>query len=154
MDLKPVLLIDIKCSCCVCVMPPKLWNILFGIKLVNEPKQTVFPPWWLHIFKIWVIDWIHILHILLSDMTPTIHTMDMLWEKYQWILSPYMKPISFQSKASVVCSIITAVFIDICLKKLNVFSQYIGQKTNEYLNGTIQVNIKINKETFRPHCAW
>ena len=38
----------------------------------------------------------------------------------------YMEPISFQSKASVVCSVSTAVFIDFCLKKLNVFSQHIG----------------------------
>ena len=38
-----------------------------------------------------------------------------------------MKPISFQSKASVVCSVTTAVFIDFCLKKLNVFSQHIGK---------------------------
>ena len=40
------------------------------------------------------------------------HTMDMLWEKFQWILPLYMKPISFQSKASVVCSVATVVFID------------------------------------------
>ena len=40
------------------------------------------------------------------------HTMDMLWDKFQWILPLYMKPISFQSKASVVCSVTTAVFID------------------------------------------
>ena len=39
-----------------------------------------------------------------------------------------MKPISFQSKASVVCSVTAAVFIDFCLKKLNVFSQYTGKK--------------------------
>ena len=67
------------------------------------------------------------------------HTMDMLWEKLQWILPLYMKPISFQSKASVVCSVTEAVFIDFCLKKLNVFSQHIGQKTNEYLNFTEQI---------------
>ena len=54
--------------------------------------------------------------------------MDMLWEKFQWILPLYMKPISFQSKASVVCSVTTAVVIDFCLKKLNVFSQHFGQK--------------------------
>ena len=54
--------------------------------------------------------------------------MDMLWEKFQWILPLYMKPISFQSKASVVCSVTTTVFIDFCLKKLNVFSQNIGKK--------------------------
>ena len=58
----------------------------------------------------------------------------MLWEKFQLILPLYMKPISFQSKASVVCSVTTAVLIDFCLKKLNVFSQHIGPKTNEYLN--------------------
>ena len=57
------------------------------------------------------------------------HTMDMLWEKCQWILPLYMKPIIFQSKASVVCSITTAIFIDFCLKKLNVFSQHIGKNT-------------------------
>ena len=56
------------------------------------------------------------------------HTMDMLWEKFQLILPLYTKPISFQSNASVVCSVTTAVFIDFCLKKLNVFSQYIGKK--------------------------
>ena len=39
-----------------------------------------------------------------------------------------MKPISFQSKASVVCSVTAAIFIGFCLKKLNVFSQLIGKK--------------------------
>ena len=67
------------------------------------------------------------------------HIMDMLWEKFQWILPLYMKPISFQSKASVVCSVTAAVFIDFFLNKLNVFSQHIGQKTNEYLNSTKQI---------------
>ena len=50
-----------------------------------------------------------------------------------------MKPISFQSKASVVSSVTAAVFIDFCLMTLNVFSQHIGQKTNEYLNSTEQI---------------
>ena len=54
--------------------------------------------------------------------------MDLLWEKFQWILHLYMKPIGFQSKASVVCSVTAAIFIDFCLKKLNVFSQRIGKK--------------------------
>ena len=63
----------------------------------------------------------------------------MLWEKLQWILPLYMKPISFQSKASVVCSVTAGVFIDFCQKKLNVFSQHIGKKTNEYLNSTEQI---------------
>ena len=56
------------------------------------------------------------------------HTMDLLWEKFQWILPLYMKPISFQSKASVVCSVTATIFIDFCLKKLNVFSHHIGKK--------------------------
>ena len=47
-----------------------------------------------------------------------------------------MKPIDFQSKASVVCSVTTALFIDFGLKKLNLFSQHIGTKTNEYLDST------------------
>ena len=70
--------------------------------------------------------------------------MDMLWEEFQWILSLYMKPISFQSKASVVCSVTTAIFIDFCLKNLNVFSQHIGRKTNENLNSTEQIHRKWN----------
>ena len=36
----------------------------------------------------------------------------------------YMKPISLQSKASVVCSVIAAVFIEFCLQKLNLFPTY------------------------------
>ena len=68
------------------------------------------------------------------------HTRDLLWEKFQWILPLYMKPISFQSKASVVCSVTTAIFIVFCMKKLNVFSQHIGKKkTNEYLNSAEQI---------------
>ena len=39
-----------------------------------------------------------------------------------------MKPISFQSKALVVCSVTTALFIDFYLKKLNVFSQQVCKK--------------------------
>ena len=39
-----------------------------------------------------------------------------------------LKALSFQSKASVVCSVTAAIFIDFCLKKLNVFSQHIGKK--------------------------
>ena len=51
-----------------------------------------------------------------------------------------MKPISFQSKASDVCSVTAAVFIDFCLKKLNVLSQHIGKKKpNEYLNSPEQI---------------
>ena len=54
--------------------------------------------------------------------------MGLLWEKFQWILPLYMKPISFQSKASVVCPVTAVIFIDYCLTKLNVFSQRIGKK--------------------------
>ena len=54
--------------------------------------------------------------------------MDLLWKKFQWILPLYMKPISFQSKASIACSVTAAMFIDFCLKKLNLFSQQNGQK--------------------------
>ena len=65
--------------------------------------------------------------------------MDLLWEKFQWILPLYMKPISFQSNASFVCSVTAAIFVDFCLKKLNVSSQHIGKKTNEYLNSAEQI---------------
>ena len=67
------------------------------------------------------------------------HTMDLLWEKFQWILPLYMKPINFQSKTSIVCSVTTVIFIDFCLKKLNVFSQHTGQNTNEYWNSAEQI---------------
>ena len=45
------------------------------------------------------------------------------------MLPLYIKPIDFQLKelkASVVCSVTTAVFIDLYLNKRNVFSQRIG----------------------------
>ena len=54
--------------------------------------------------------------------------MNMLWEKFQWILPIYEKPISFQSNASVVCSLTPMVFTDFYLKKLIVISQHIGKK--------------------------
>ena len=53
--------------------------------------------------------------------------MDMLWDYFNEF---YL----FIWKASVICSVTTAVFIDFCLKKLNVFSQNIGKQTNEFLN--------------------
>ena len=53
---------------------------------------------------------------VLLTVTTDIHTMQMLWEKFHWILPLYMKPINFQSKASVPCSVTTALFIDLCLK--------------------------------------
>ena len=65
--------------------------------------------------------------------------MDLLWAKFQWILPLNMKPISFPSKASVVCPVTAVILIDYCLKKLNVFSQHIGKKTDEYLNSAEQI---------------
>ena len=49
--------------------------------------------------------------LLGQGLSAVFHTMDMLWDKFQWILPVYMKLISFQSKAPVVCSTITALFI-------------------------------------------
>ena len=60
----------------------------------------------------------------------------MLWEKFQYILPLYMQSINFQWKASVVCSVTTVVFIDICQKKLNVFS-------NIMIKNQKQINIWI-----------
>ena len=65
---------------------------------------------------------------LTGNDTDTKHAIDLLWEKFQWILPLYMKPISFQSKASIVCSVTEAIIIDFCLKKLNAFSHDIGKK--------------------------
>ena len=55
-----------------------------------------------------------------------------------------MEPISFQKRVSVVCSVTAAIFIDFCLKKLNVFSQHIGKKKNEYLNSAEQIPRNLN----------
>ena len=60
--------------------------------------------------------------------------MDMLWEKFPWIVPLYMRPIIFQSKASIVCLATTALFIDFCLTKQNEFLQHIGKETNGYMN--------------------
>ena len=65
--------------------------------------------------------------------------MDLLWEKCQWILPLYMKPISFHSKASVVCSVTATIFLGFCLKKLNVFSQHIGKK-NKWISEFCRTN--------------
>ena len=46
------------------------------------------------------------------------HTMDMLWENFQRTLPLYVKPINLQANASVVSSVTTTVFIDICLPAL------------------------------------
>ena len=75
-----------------------------------------------------------------------LHTMDLLWEKFQWILPLYMKPISFQSKASVVCAVTAAIFIDFCLKKITVFSQHIGKKNNIWIpqNKSTGIDMLIN----------
>ena len=63
----------------------------------------------------------HIVPLAMCYNAP--HTMDLPWEKFRWILPLYLKPISFQSKASVVCSVTAAIFIEFCQKKLNMFSQ-------------------------------
>ena len=76
---------------------------------------------------------------MMPSLTVLYHTMDMLWEKLQWILPQSMKPISFQSKASVVCSVTAAIFIDFCLKKLNVLSQHIGKK-NKWMSEFYRTN--------------
>ena len=81
------------------------------------------------------------LHIADHNFMSPSHTMDILWEKFQWILPLYMKPISFLSTASVVCSVTAAVFIDFCLQKLNVFSQHIGQK-NKWISEFCRTNLQ------------
>ena len=99
------------------------WMILCPILSTHMWCHHCLPPGSLHVLG----------HLTYS------HTMDLLWEEFQWILPLHMKPISFQSKTSVACSFTAAIFIDFCLKKLNVFSQHIGQKTIAYLNSTEQI---------------
>ena len=71
---------------------------------------------------------------LLFQISITIsqHTLDMLWEMFQSILPLYMKPITFQSKASVAWSVTTAVSNDFCLEKLNVFPHILVKKTRNW----------------------
>ena len=73
------------------------------------------------------------------------HTMDLLLEKFQWILPLYMKPISFQSNASVVCSVTAAIFIDFCLKKLNVFSNILVKNKNKWISEFHRTNPQESK---------
>ena len=105
---------------------PTLWPRLLLWQTEQSPFRSVAPP-----NAFWE----------LKDLS---HTMDLLWGKLQWIILLYMKPISFQSKAPVVCSITAAIVIDFCLKKLNVFSQHFGKKTKEYLNSAEQIPMNWN----------
>ena len=70
---------------------------------------------------------------------PLLYTMDMLWEKFQWILPLYMKPINFQAKASVVFSVTTAVLIDFWLERLCFPNISVKKRTNEYVNSAEQI---------------
>ena len=75
----------------------------------------------------------------ISNFLPHItHTMDMLRGKIQWILPLYMKPISFQSKASVVYSVTTAIFINFCLKRPNVFPNILAK--NKWISEFCRTN--------------
>ena len=75
------------------------------------------------------------------------HTMDMLWEKFHWILPLYMKPINFQSKASVVCSVTTALFIDFFPEETKcVFPTYWYK--NKWISGFHRKNHKELKRWF------
>ena len=58
-----------------------------------------------------------------------------------------MESICFQPKASVVCSVTAAVFIDFYLKKLNVSSKHIGKKQMNILipqNKSLGIEMLIN----------
>ena len=107
-------------------------QIEFGLVICSINYWSVFHHWQ-SLFDIFV----QLKYV--TDCAISYHTMDLLWEKFQWILPLYMKSISFQSKASIVCSVTEALFIDFCLKNLNAFSQHIGKKTNEYLNSAEQL---------------
>ena len=107
------------------------WNILHAVSTSGEctiAQGRVFVILFLQFELISrsASEMVH-LRIPLVQICISMHTMDLLWEKFQWILPLYMKPISFQPKASVVWSVTAAIFIDFCLMILNVFSQHIGQ---------------------------
>ena len=91
----------------------------------EDLKTLSDPSFWRCIFKVFKT-------IIPDVLQPKFNApFNILWICYEGSFSEfylYMKPISFQSKASVVCSVTAAIFIDFCLKKLNVFSQHIGKK--------------------------
>ena len=69
-----------------------------------------------------IIDWYHY------------HAMDMLWDKFKLILPLYMKPINFQSNASVGYSVTPSRIYWFLPEETKCVSQHIGKETNEYLN--------------------
>ena len=92
------------------------WHIIVITLLVNSPNGRRKERGWCG--GIYMSSELIVEHNGIIDVY---HTMDLRWEKFQWILPLYMEPISFQSMASVVCSVTGAIFIDFCPKKLNVF---------------------------------
>ena len=67
---------------------------------------------------------VYLLNPTTTDITP--------WVCYErrfneFYISIIWKPISFQSKASVVCSATTAISLDFCMEKLNVLSRQIDK---------------------------
>ena len=108
---------------CICIGKTATRNYLGTITINDNPTSPTAIADSNHSKSIW-----YITPIIITESN-RFHTTDMLWEKFQWILPLYMKPISFlHSKASDVCSVTTAVFIDFWLNKRNVFSQHIGKK--------------------------
>ena len=105
------------------------WHVMLSIVAIRSVVLMNL----LFVFQIWSFEPCVILISIVSALALMVLTMDMLWEKFQWILPFYMKPISFQSKASVVCSVTTAVFIGFAWKKLNVVYQHIGKKMNIWI---------------------
>ena len=105
---------------------------------------------WSHITtSIWCADSVSreihspVFQVMMSVMQWCLHTMDLLWEKFQWILPLYMKPVCFQSKPSVVCSVAAAIFMDFCLKKLK--NQWISElcRTNPQIWNVDQLSVLI-----------
>ena len=117
-----------------------MWCVMGNVHVSDFMIQFLYSTFWNVLFAHGLAgDGGHTPRYVLNH-TLTLHTMDLLWEKFQWILPLYMKPINFQSKASVVCPVTAVIFIDYCLKKLNVFSQHIGKKKpNKYLNSAEQI---------------
>ena len=75
--------------------------------------------------------------------------MDLLGEKFKWILPLYMKLISFQSTAWVVCSVTAAIFVDFCPKK-SVFPTY--QSKNKWICEFRRTNPQ-KLECWSPFCV-
>ena len=117
------------------------WVLLLGLAKMVTRKIIVYNSfWWADVLPVSKMPCVK----MFFELTWILHIMDMLREKFSWILLFYTRPIIFQSKAPVVCSVTTVVSIDFCLNKLTMFSQHMGLK-NKRVSEQIHRNWNVDQ---------